>query len=553
MEFVTRVGPGDGEPSVHAGRKRALVPDGTEVTLKQNLAKPKLGEIAFADDSKPASVAVPVEVQRGDLDVVPSRAVKSSHNSSRTKVRNSGHRSENSSGFKGSKEEEKRMLKRAANRKSAYTSRARKKQYVEEMTVANRDLKHHMHILDLLPDLIIGVDRHGEISFVSRSVSRKLQYDTNALKGASMYDIVTPETRHVVTTILQRQLLFRARRGGASSTSAGSGEDGSSVDGGSGRGSVRSGAGVGPLGVPLGSTPGSALAPVSGFPGVLPAAVSVVTCSSSAASSSVSAGGSVGGSSASTSSSSLSDERAAPGPRKASVAALSTSASSAAGSGSSNPEDADSSGSASSDELAGAEKGKIGRKPSVPSALYEVEGTEGDGRTFAKWSHVNLQRHNQEIDQQNEQAIWPLCLVCNDRTTIWCEANSNIHRSGPMPEGSGSVVGKGGVPVELIFSLRPVREGDPVAATFQTLNEKPIAARFARKEKPARTAQSLSSERSSKSSATKTTKSRSPKAPSSESSSRGAKEKPVPKRIRAPAVVDSDLTAAEALLAFMGK
>eukprot|EP00614_Pseudopedinella_elastica_P020957 CAMPEP_0172616186 /NCGR_PEP_ID=MMETSP1068-20121228/62763_1 /TAXON_ID=35684 /ORGANISM="Pseudopedinella elastica, Strain CCMP716" /LENGTH=124 /DNA_ID=CAMNT_0013421537 /DNA_START=91 /DNA_END=461 /DNA_ORIENTATION=+ len=124
MEFVTRVGPGDGEPSVHAGRKRALVPDGTEVTLKQNLAKPKLGEIAFADDSKPASVAVPVEVQRGDLDVVPSRAVKSSHNSSRTKVRNSGHRSENSSGFKGSKEEEKRMLKRAANRKSAYTSRA---------------------------------------------------------------------------------------------------------------------------------------------------------------------------------------------------------------------------------------------------------------------------------------------------------------------------------------------------------------------------------------------------------------------------------------------
>jgi hypothetical protein len=55
------------------------------------------------------------------------------------------------------RQEEKKRLKRAANRRSACTSRARKKQYVEEMTMANKILKKHAHILELLPDLILGV------------------------------------------------------------------------------------------------------------------------------------------------------------------------------------------------------------------------------------------------------------------------------------------------------------------------------------------------------------------------------------------------------------
>lgn len=68
------------------------------------------------------------------------------------------------------KKEEKRTAKRAANRKSACSSRARKKALVEEMTKANAWLRRQAMILALLPDLVIAITVDGKITFCSAQV-----------------------------------------------------------------------------------------------------------------------------------------------------------------------------------------------------------------------------------------------------------------------------------------------------------------------------------------------------------------------------------------------
>ena len=69
------------------------------------------------------------------------------------------------------RKEEKRTAKRVANRKSACTSRARKKALVEEMTRTNAKLKRQALILSLLPDLVVAITVDGEITFCSAQVS----------------------------------------------------------------------------------------------------------------------------------------------------------------------------------------------------------------------------------------------------------------------------------------------------------------------------------------------------------------------------------------------
>lgn len=65
----------------------------------------------------------------------------------------------------------KRTAKRVANRKSACTSRARKKALVEEMTKTNAKLRRQALILALLPDMVIAITVDGEITFCSAQVS----------------------------------------------------------------------------------------------------------------------------------------------------------------------------------------------------------------------------------------------------------------------------------------------------------------------------------------------------------------------------------------------
>ena len=65
---------------------------------------------------------------------------------------------------------EKRAAKRMANRKSASSSRARKKALIDKMTNANARLRRQAMILNLLPDLVIAITVDGKITFCSAQV-----------------------------------------------------------------------------------------------------------------------------------------------------------------------------------------------------------------------------------------------------------------------------------------------------------------------------------------------------------------------------------------------
>mmetsp|Transcript_28092 Transcript_28092/g.46512 ORF Transcript_28092/g.46512 Transcript_28092/m.46512 type:complete len:794 (+) Transcript_28092:229-2610(+) len=90
------------------------------------------------------------------------------------------------------RKEEKRTAKRVANRKSACTSRARKKALVEEMTRTNARLKRQALILALLPDLVIAITIEGEITFCSAQVERVLRHKMDDLIGANLMDLLIP-------------------------------------------------------------------------------------------------------------------------------------------------------------------------------------------------------------------------------------------------------------------------------------------------------------------------------------------------------------------------
>lgn len=91
--------------------------------------------------------------------------------------------------------EEKKTAKRVANRKSACTSRARKKALVEEMTRTNARLRRQALILSLLPDLVIVISQEGEITFCSAQVERVLKHKIDDLIGSDIRDVLIPESR----------------------------------------------------------------------------------------------------------------------------------------------------------------------------------------------------------------------------------------------------------------------------------------------------------------------------------------------------------------------
>jgi PAS domain-containing protein len=101
------------------------------------------------------------------------------------------------------KKEEKRTAKRAANRKSACSSRARKKALVEEMTKANAWLRRQAMILALLPDLVIAITVDGKITFCSAQVERVLRHKISHLIGANFEDIIMPSSREKLGRLVQ--------------------------------------------------------------------------------------------------------------------------------------------------------------------------------------------------------------------------------------------------------------------------------------------------------------------------------------------------------------
>lgn len=105
------------------------------------------------------------------------------------------------------KRDEKRHAKRLANRKSACSSRARKKALVQEMTELNARLRRQALILSLLPDLVIVIDPMGKITFCSAQVEhvlrRSIEHD---LIGANITDILVPGSQKELQKLVQRLL-----------------------------------------------------------------------------------------------------------------------------------------------------------------------------------------------------------------------------------------------------------------------------------------------------------------------------------------------------------
>lgn len=289
--------------------------------------------------------------------------------------------------------------------------------------MANQNLKQHAHILDLLPDLIVGVDKHGVVCYVSKSVGRELRCPSERLRGASVYDMVTPETRFGVAAVLQA-FPGQAPPGTADKTL-------------SSRSSMHQSAESGPPDVS-----GEAAAEAASCKGQAPrydlerGQAAHAVCSVQSSSDTLHTAGSSSDDNAACDSGNLSDLMS-------------------------------DSGAASSGHTSSC--GELSDEAAPPTST-----------NFAAWSQVNLQRHNEE---QNEQAVFSFCLIRSDRTTIWCEAKSNKKErcaagdddDDGAAEAAGieaPTVAKSGLEVEVIFSLRPIKEGQPVPASVPTFYDK---------------------------------------------------------------------------------
>jgi len=104
------------------------------------------------------------------------------------------------------RKEQKKNAKRVANRKSACTSRARKKAYLEEMQRTNRKLRRQALILALLPDLVVALSSDCEISFISAQVERILRFNPDDLVGANMMDLIVPASREALRRLVTKLL-----------------------------------------------------------------------------------------------------------------------------------------------------------------------------------------------------------------------------------------------------------------------------------------------------------------------------------------------------------
>ena len=96
----------------------------------------------------------------------------------------------------------KKTAKRLANRKSASSSRARKKALVQEMTELNARLKRQAQILALLPDLVITINLEGVITFSSAQVERVLNHNTDEIIGTKMADLLVPASREKLNRLI---------------------------------------------------------------------------------------------------------------------------------------------------------------------------------------------------------------------------------------------------------------------------------------------------------------------------------------------------------------
>jgi PAS domain S-box-containing protein len=105
--------------------------------------------------------------------------------------------------------DDKRHLKRAANRRSAQLSRKRKKQFIEELKEENDELRRKEQILKSIPDLIVVFDPSGKLWFVSHSVSRFLDFSPRELEKSSFWDRLCDESVRLLKAAFMDALAAR--------------------------------------------------------------------------------------------------------------------------------------------------------------------------------------------------------------------------------------------------------------------------------------------------------------------------------------------------------
>lgn len=123
------------------------------------------------------------------------------------------------------RKEEKRHAKRLANRKSACTSRARKKALIEEMTKENAKLRRQALILSYLPDPVVVISAEGVITFCSMQAERVLKHDVSGLIGANIEDIIVPSSREAIRRLIRDLVIAEQRALSSSVDESGEGND----------------------------------------------------------------------------------------------------------------------------------------------------------------------------------------------------------------------------------------------------------------------------------------------------------------------------------------
>lgn len=105
--------------------------------------------------------------------------------------------------------ENKKLQKRAANRRSAQLSRKRKKQFIEELKEENDELRRKEQILRSIPDLIVVFDSSGKLGFVSHSVSNFLEFTPDELFGKSFWERLCEESVRLLKAAFMDALAAR--------------------------------------------------------------------------------------------------------------------------------------------------------------------------------------------------------------------------------------------------------------------------------------------------------------------------------------------------------
>lgn len=123
------------------------------------------------------------------------------------------------------KKEERRINKRASNRRSASTSRARKKALVEEMTRLNAKLRRQALILSLLPDMVLAIDVDGVITFCSAQAERILQHNSEDLVGAKLSQLLVPPSRDALSRLVDELVATQSKAAANAANAAGDGGD----------------------------------------------------------------------------------------------------------------------------------------------------------------------------------------------------------------------------------------------------------------------------------------------------------------------------------------